>query len=228
MITLGYTRVSTIQQAEHGISIAAQKKRIRQYADLHELELLDVVSDEGASSKTLDRAGLQQVLRMLDDGGAQALLVTHLDRLTRRLVDLSHLLEHYFCEGKFQLLAVYDNIDTRSASGRLALNILGSVTQWEREAIGERTRQAMRWKKQRQEYTGGKVPYGWDVADDGKMLIPNNDEQAGIALAREMREGDRPASLRKIAAKLAQEGHLARSGNPLGPSAIKAILVQEE
>ncbi len=52
MLTLGYTRVSTVQQAEHGISIAAQKKRIRQYADLHELELVKVISEEGASSKT--------------------------------------------------------------------------------------------------------------------------------------------------------------------------------
>jgi DNA invertase Pin-like site-specific DNA recombinase len=55
---------------------------------------------------------------------------------------------------------VGEQIDTRSAAGRLVLNVLASVSQWEREAIGERTATAMRYKAKRGEYTGGQTPYG--------------------------------------------------------------------
>ena len=63
---------------------------------------------------------------------------------------------------------VADNIDTRIAAGRLALNVLGSVAQWERETIGERTTEALAHKKTRGHKTGGDVPYGFTLAADGK------------------------------------------------------------
>ena len=126
--------------------------------------------------------GLQRALGLLEAGDADALLITHLDRLTRRLADLLYLMENHFSDGKAALLSVNDNIDTSCASGQLVLNVLGAVIQWERQAIGERTRQAMARKRQNREYTGGKVPYGWKVAPDGKMLVADEHEQAGILM----------------------------------------------
>jgi len=113
---------------------------------------------------------------MLKAGEAEALLVVKLDRLTRSVVDLGSLVERYFAPGKAALLSVGEQIDTRSAAGRLVLNVLASVSQWEREAIGERTATVMQHKARQGEYTGGQAPYGRRVAADGSQLEPHPDE----------------------------------------------------
>ena len=82
-----------------------------------------------------------------------------LDRLTRSLADLGMLVERYFGQGKAALLSVGEQIDTRSAAERLVLNVLASVSQWEREAIAERTATAMQHKARQGEYTGGQAPF---------------------------------------------------------------------
>jgi len=59
------------------------------------------------------------------------------------------------------------------------LNVLASVSQWEREAIGERTATAMQHKARQGEYTGGWAPYGRRVALDGSQLEPQPEEDLG-------------------------------------------------
>ena len=137
---IGYARVSTDRQIE-GVSLDAQQAKIEQYAALYDLELIDVIIDAGASAKTLERPGLQEALDKLKAGEADGLLVSKLDRLTRSVVDLGSLIEGVF--GKYTLMSVGDQVDTSTAAGRLVLNVLMSVSQWEREAIGERTRAAI-------------------------------------------------------------------------------------
>src|SRR4051812_10036683 len=141
--TIAYLRVSTDKQADRGVSLDAQRAKVRAYAALYDLELVEVIVDAGASAKTLDRSGLQRALAMLKRGQAQALLVVKLDRLTRSVRDLGHLVDGYFVAGKAALLSVSEQVDTRTASGKLVLNILASVSEWERAAIGERTSAAM-------------------------------------------------------------------------------------
>ncbi len=48
---IGYLRVSSVDQAENGVSLAEQEHRIRGYCDAHGLTLVSVVSDEGISGK---------------------------------------------------------------------------------------------------------------------------------------------------------------------------------
>jgi site-specific DNA recombinase len=119
---------------------------------------------------------------------AEAILVVKLDRLTRSVHDLGVLLDEYFTHPRFALLSVSENIDTRSAGGRLVLNVLASVAQWEREAIGERTKAALGVKRHRGQYTGGRPPYGWRLGTDGTTLDPDPAEQAVIAEAGSLRE----------------------------------------
>jgi DNA invertase Pin-like site-specific DNA recombinase len=156
--TIAYLRVSTDKQADRGVSLDAQRAKLKTYAELYELDLVEVIVDAGQSAKSLDRPGLQRALAMLKAGEAEALLVVKLDRLTRSVVDLGTMVERYFAPGKAALLSVGEQIDTRSAAGRLVLNVLASVSQWEREAIGERTATAMQHKAKQGEYTGGWAP----------------------------------------------------------------------
>jgi site-specific DNA recombinase len=189
MKVVGYIRVSTEEQASDGVSLDAQRAKVEGYARLYDLTLVDIVVDAGQSAKTLDRPGLARALALLDAGRAAGLLVAKLDRLTR---------------------SVADAIDTRTAAGRLVLNVLMSVAQWERETIVERTRDAMRHKKGRAERVG-QVPYGHDLAADGRTLVPNDREQHVLAEIRVRR--DRGHSLRRIAAELTRIGVPTKTGN---------------
>jgi site-specific DNA recombinase len=140
---VAYLRVSTDKQADHGISLDAQRAKLTAYAELYDLDLVTVEVDAGASAKTLDRPALQRALTTLKAGRADALLVVKLDRLTRSVRDLADLVDDYFRDGKYALLSVSEQVDTRSAAGRMVLNILTAIGEWEREAIGERTSAAM-------------------------------------------------------------------------------------
>lgn len=219
--TVCYVRVSTSKQADEGISLEAQQAKAAAYSALYDLELVAVIVDAGESAKTLDRPGLARALAMLAKGEADALLVAKLDRLTRSVVDLGALIDRYFAPGKAALLSVSENIDTRSAAGRLVLNILASVSQWEREAIGERTRDAMRHKQAQGEYIGGRAPYGFTL--EAGALVPDDFEQKVITQARELRAAG--LSLAKVAAALDQRGIQARNGQPFAAQQISRMML---
>jgi len=116
--TIAYLRVSTDKQADRGVSLDAQRAKLKAYAEIYELDLVEVIVDAGESAKSLNRPGLQRALGMLKASEAEALLVVKLDRLTRSVVDLGTLVERYFAPGKAALLSVGEQIDTRSAAGR--------------------------------------------------------------------------------------------------------------
>ena len=196
---IAYIRVSTDKQQDKGHSLLAQQEKIMAYASLYDLDIVDYVIETG-SAKNLNREGLQGALVQIKAGKADALIVVKLDRLTRSVADLGLLINEYFTD--HELLSVSEHIDTRSAGGRLILNILTSVSQWEREAIGERTRAVKQSMKAKGLYCGGLVPYG-QILINGQ-LVTNLQEQSIINRAKALRsEGH---SLRKIATMFSNEG----------------------
>ncbi len=211
MRVISYTRVSTTDQAESGVSLPAQLAKTAAYASLYDLEIVETIVDPAKSAKSLDRPGLQQALGMLKAGKADGLLIVKLDRLTRSVADWQVLIDEYFGEkaGK-TLFSVSDSIDTRTAAGRLVLNVLLSVAQWERETTAERTREALQHKIRCGERCG-KVRYGYNLCDDGKVLIENAEEQRVIASIRDWRAGGR--SLQQIADELTARNIPTKEGN---------------
>lgn len=218
---VAYLRVSTDKQADKGVSLEAQRAKVEAYAALYDVELVEVIVDAGASAKTLARPGLARALDMLHTGKANAILVVKLDRLTRSVRDLGELIDGYFAPGKSSLLSVSEQIDTRSAAGRLVLNVLASVGQWERETIGERTKAAMQHKASCGEFTGGEARYGYAVGADGK-LEPVETEQAVLRLARQYRAAG--LSLRAVARRLAEGGFTTRGGGAFAPVQIRRMV----
>lgn len=228
---VGYIRVSSVEQASEGVSLAAQRAKLQAYATAMDLELVDIAEDAGVSAKSLRRPGLQRALAMLDDGEADGLLVAKLDRLTRSVRDLAELIDGYFGEaaGK-SLLSVGDSIDTRSAAGRLVLNVLTSVGQWEREATGERTREALRHLQRRGVRLGGEA-YGWNRLKDqtdaeGRRVFALNVEEARIVerIVELRRQG---LVLRAIANQLTKEGYVTKRGGVWSSKTVLFILRRE-
>ncbi|MBX3221917.1 MAG: recombinase family protein [Labilithrix sp.] len=210
---VGYVRVSSDAQAEQGVSLDAQREKLKAYALALDLELVAIVEDAGYSAKTLKRPGLQVALEHLTEGRASGLLVAKLDRLTRSVRDLGDLVEGYFAV-PFSLVSVADSIDTRSAAGRLVLNVLTSVAQWEREATGERTREALGHLKGRGVRLGG-AALGWARTDERdaegrRVVVELDDERTTIERIVTLRREGR--TLAGIAAILEEEGRPTKHG----------------
>ena len=190
---IGYIRVSTRDQAESGASLASQRAKIEAYAVLHDLELVEVIEDAGHSAKSLDRPGMTKLLSLIRGRRIGVVVVAKLDRITRSVRDLGELIELFQRSG-VEFASVADRIDTSTASGRLVLNVMGSVSQWEREAIGERTAEALAVMRSNGRRISRYPPYGYRF--NGQGWIEDEREQRAVAIMRQLRaEG---LSLRQI------------------------------
>ena len=180
---VGYVRVSTDMQAQEGISLEAQQAAIQQYCSLHGLKLVAVCKDVLSGGKD-QRPGLQDALRTLERSG-DVLVVLKFDRVSRSIRHFCELYETYFKDGEKELVAIRESIRLDSALGRALINILLVFAQMEREATGERTREAIHHIRQ-SGYHFGKVPYGKKTipAHDHprmKVLVDDDSELAVIA-----------------------------------------------
>lgn len=144
------------------------------------------------------------------DSRARESDIAKLDRLTRSVADLAELLKRFERRG-VSLVSVADSLDTRSAAGRLVLNVMVSVSQWEREAIGERTRDAMSHKRAKGERVGT-VPFGYQVAADGVQLEADVREQGLLARMQGLQAAG--WTTRRIAAALNADGLQTRRATP--------------
>jgi site-specific DNA recombinase len=208
MKAIGYVRVSTDKQADLGVSLEAQTEKVRAMAVVQSAELVEVIVDAGESAKNLKRPGMERLLALVEARAIDIVIIAKLDRLTRSVRDLAELLER-FNRREVSLVSVADSLDTRSAAGRLVLNIMVSVSQWEREAIGERTRDAMRHKRSNGERVGT-IPYGFRLSEDGVHLEEDPAEQAVLTRARELRQSGN--TVRQVAAELNRHGFATRRG----------------
>lgn len=218
-IALGYVRVSTDEQAREGVSLQAQEARLRAFATATGRELAEVVIDDGASGKSLHRPGMQRIIAAVRAGKIGAVVALKLDRVTRSVRDLADLLE-LLAKKDVALVLVTETIDTGTAIGRMLANLMATVSQWEREAIGERTAFALEHKRRnRQVY--GRTPFGY--RREGDQLVEDPQAQAALTDARRMAEAG--ATLAAISARLTELGAMTpQGGQKWYPGSVRAIL----
>jgi DNA invertase Pin-like site-specific DNA recombinase len=223
MKAVGYVRVSTDKQADRGVSLDAQAEKIRAMAVVHNAELVEIIVDGGESAKSLQRPGMERLLALVDAKKVQAVIVAKLDRLTRSVKDLCELLERFERRG-VALISVAESLDTSSAAGRLVLNIMTAVSQWEREAIGERTRDALNHKRNNGERVGN-IRFGYRLGADGTHVEPDPAEQTVLDEIRNLREGGH--TLRGIAAALNHRTLRTRRGTAWRLESVARVLKQD-
>lgn len=136
---IGYTRVSTEEQSESGLGLAAQRDAIERDAARRGAELVGVRQDASASGKSLDgRPELAAALAAIEAGEADGLVVAKLDRLSRSVRDLADLLERSRRNG-WALVALDLGIDTTTPTGEAMASMVGVFAQLERRLASERT-----------------------------------------------------------------------------------------
>ena len=224
MRAIGYVRVSTDDQAREGVSLDVQEARIRAYCEAKGWQLVSVVRDEGKSAKDLKRPGLQEILGALPKRQRcfDVLVVVKLDRLTRSVRDLGNLTDA-FKRARVGFTSIQESVDTASASGELFFNLVASVSQWERRAIGERTLSAMAHLRAHGRRISRQPRFGTRFDGAGRVMADPR-EQATLIKIRQLR--DAGLSLRAISAALAGQGILARSGRPFTASTLGQLVRQ--
>ena len=135
------------------------------------------------------------------------MLIAKLDRCTRSVADLASLIDTFSRRG-VALISAAESLDTSSAGGRLVVNVLGAVAQWEREATAERTSAALQVLKQQGRATGGVAPYGYQFID-GRRAWHQGEQETHAAIIEHRRAG---LSWAKVADKLSATGHRTRTG----------------
>ena len=164
-----YLRVSTQDQALHGISLKAQEDSLKNYAVSHGYEIYKMYRDEGKSGKDLKhRPAMQEMLNDAETHKFQAIFIYKLDRFSRSIMDLITTIEKLKTWG-IDFISLQDKIETTSASGKLMFHIISAFAEFERNVTIERTRFTMESKFK----NGGlitRAPLGYKIIN--KELAP--------------------------------------------------------
>jgi site-specific DNA recombinase len=181
-----YTRKSTEEGLDQDFnSLHAQREAAEAYIQSQKHLGFTLVSnhydDGGFTGGNLDRPALQQLLEDIDARRIDCVIVYKVDRLSRSLLDFARLVDR-FDQRSVSFVSVTQQFNTTTSLGRLTLNILLSFAQFEREIIGERTRDKMSAARRKGKWVGGTPVLGYDVDPGGGRLIVNEKE------ARRVRE----------------------------------------
>lgn len=143
---VGYIRVSTDEQGDSGLGLEAQRAAIEGDVRRRGWELVHIFTDTASGRSLSRRPGLEEALATVESGAASALVVSKLDRLSRSTKDFATLMER--AQRKGWAPVVLDlGVDATTPAGELVASVMVSVAQWERRAIGQRTREALAAKK---------------------------------------------------------------------------------
>lgn len=147
---VGYLRVSTDEQATSGLGLDAQRAAVEAACAAKGWTVAEWAVDEGVSGSVApgDRPAMARALRLLESREAGALVAAKVDRIARDLHDLTGLLRRAD-EEDWAVVALDLGVDTTTPVGRMLVGILGSVAEWERATIRQRTRDALAAKKAR-------------------------------------------------------------------------------
>ena len=175
-----YTRKSSEEGLQQEFnSLDAQREAAEAYIASQRHEgwhcLPEHYDDGGFTGGNTDRPALQRLLADIETGKIDCVVVYKVDRLSRSLLDFTRLLES-FDTHQVAFVSVTQQFNTATSMGRLVLNVLLSFAQFEREIIGERTRDKIAAMRRKGMWAGGLPPLGYDVDPATSKLVVNPDE----------------------------------------------------
>jgi site-specific DNA recombinase len=216
-----YTRKSTEEGVGQSFStLDAQREAceayIRSQAGEGWIAVPRLYDDGGFSGGNLERPAIQRLLKDVDCGRVDIIVVYKVDRLTRSLMDFAKIVERLDARG-VSFVSVTQAFNTTSSMGRLTLNVLLSFAQFEREVTGERIRDKIAASKAKGMWMGGSVPLGYDLRERHLVV---NEVEAGHVRHIFARYAALESAV-KVVRELRRDGictkrRLTRSGQPSG------------
>lgn len=163
-----YLRVSTVDQAKEGYSIGEQEARLRDYSKAMQWEIHRVYVDPGYSGGNIDRPGLQELIKDVEAGILDKVVVYKLDRLSRSQYDTLFLIQKVFLPNDCDFVSMTENFSTGSPLGRAMIGFLAVFAQLEKDRINERMVMGKDARAKLGLWNGGTEPigYDYDIATD--------------------------------------------------------------
>jgi site-specific DNA recombinase len=200
-----YTRKSTEEGLEQQFnSLDAQREACESYVASQRAEgwilVPDRYDDPGFSGGNLERPALQRLLRDIQAGRINTVVVYRIDRLSRSLMDFAKLID-VFDKNEVTFVSVTQSFNTLTSMGRLTLNILLSFAQFERELIGERIRDKFAASRKKGIWMGGFTPWGYEVKDRKLCIREDEAQMVRHIFERYVSLGSATALVRELVAK---------------------------
>ena len=224
-----YCRVSTVEQAEEGYSVDEQRRRCIEYCEKQGHEVFKVYEDRGISGKNISgRPGLKDLLKDANDKKFDLMILWKLNRASRRLIDILNIVD-ILDKNNIAFRSLTENFETETPAGKLQLNIMGAIGEFERGTIAENVKMGMMARAREGKWNGGKV-LGYDVVEipsEGKKrketkLVINEKEAMTIRRIFELySEGH---GYKATVNRVNKEGHRSKRGNAFSTASIKEIL----
>ncbi|MFQ4181535.1 resolvase [Clostridioides difficile] len=224
-----YCRVSTVEQAEEGYSVDEQRRRCIEYCEKEGHEVFKVYEDRGISGKNISgRPGLKDLLKDANDKKFDLVVVWKLNRISRRLIDILNIVDT-LDKNSIAFRSLTESFETETPAGKLQLNIMGAISEFERGTIAENVKMGMIARAREGKWNGGKV-LGYDVVEipsEGKKrketkLVINEKEAMTVRRIFELySEGH---GYKATVNRVNKEGHKSKRGNAFSTASIKEIL----
>jgi site-specific DNA recombinase len=231
-----YTRKSTEEGLDQEFSsLDAQREAAEAFILSQKREgwstLRERYDDGGFTGANMDRPALKRLLAAVEGSELDCVVVYKVDRLSRSLLDFTRMLS-LFEKHNVSFVAVTQQFNTNTSLGRLTLNILLSFAQFERELIGERTRDKMSAARKKGRWVGGCPVLGYDVDAGGGRLVVNDDEAERVRAIFSLFE--KYGSVRRTLDEIQRRGWRMKSwtrkrgdfreGGPFTVSALRRLL----
>lgn len=219
MKAIGYIRVSTDGQVEHGLSLEGQEDKIRAYCLLNDFELLDIYCDAGISGRDEVRPEFEKAFSETIKN-KYAFIVWNLSRFGRSAAETIRLGEQLGKSGA-DIVSLSEHIDTTTAAGKMIFRMLAVLNEYYLDNLADNVNMALQYRKKQGLKLGGFIPYGYD-ADKKGFLSENKIEQEVIERIRDYHSSGK--TLREIAYLLDEEGIKTKRGRNWHPQTINNIL----
>lgn len=213
MTVFGYMRVSTLRQAEDGLSLEVQEQQIKAYSKLNNLTVDVWLRDRGVSGST-ELLKRENGLQLMEAQSGDVIIASKLDRMFRSAKNALNFLEEAKNRG-ISLHFIDLGGDVCNGIGQLVFTILSAVAEQERGRIRERIAEAKDRQRGENIYMGGNVAFGYRL-EKGK-LVKDDVQQRCISMLRKKRLAG--ASYRQLSQYVTNEWGMALSHN-----AIRVIL----
>lgn len=213
---LGYIRVSKDPKREK-LSPAIQRERIRDYCKAKKWDLVNTLEDIDTPGATFDRPGWQE-LEARDD--YDVVIATEFTRIGRSLRETVNRIEALH-EGGHDVVAIDDDIDTTTASGKMMFHVILALAQFERDRLSERLRATHAQIAREGRWYGGPLPLGYRYREGNEIEVDEGEADLVRRIFTLRLSGH---GLGKIASVLHDEGTRGKRGATPHPNSIKRIL----
>lgn len=181
-LVAAYVRVSTQEQKLHGLSLDAQKMKLKEYAEAHNMKIVEWYVDEGVSARKLirRRPELQRMIQDAEKGKFERIIFIKLDRFFRSVA------EYHECMKRITPVVwttTEEKYDLSTAQGRMLVNMKLTIAEMEADMAGERVNLVNEYKVTTGQPLSGSQPFGWKIAIDpqtGRKKIIRDPEEEPI------------------------------------------------